>query len=395
MANEKSPLQGLKSKEKEYGKDTKFVVSSQSFEESLARVSNLFEADECEDVTGIMVDAAEGFSMTFDYEIKHITPAIALNGQPLIYPGEMSTMVALPGAGKSRLGEVLGSGFIAEKQNIPLAYDSWGFTVNCTERKGLIVDTERSLDDCRRAIGRIHKRLGYDPRAVEDSKFKFLDFVCLSEIGSVEGLKTALEGRVSTGEYSFLVIDGILDFCTDGMTDGVDSAALVKWLRALANKYGMAIVTTLHPNKGTETMAGHIGAYLYRWSRACLLLTRHPHDDEVKVITRNFPQGKASHAGQLEDVFYTYDVEAGLHVLCDQPIENKTIYKGATIEDIFRQHTLATGSDTMTTSLLRSAYSARVGISERTSTNHIKMATNDGLLLKSGSTKDAAYALQK
>jgi len=197
---------------------------------------------------GVDVAEALGFSMTFDYEIRHTTPAVTLNDQPLIYSGEIMTVVALPGTGKSRLGEVLASLFIAKKQNIPISYDAWGFDLNCTQRKAVIFDTERPLDDSRRAIERIYKRIGRNPAALEDSKFKFLDFVCLSEIGSVEGLKTALENRVSTGEYSFLVIDGILDFCADGMTDGVDSAAVVKWLRALANKHDMSIVTTLLTN---------------------------------------------------------------------------------------------------------------------------------------------------
>jgi len=124
-------------------------------------------------------------------------------------------------------------------------------------------------------------------------------------------------------------------------------------------------------------------------------LTRHPHDQETKVITRNSPQGKASHTGDLQDVFYRYDVDAGLHVLCAEPEEIKTIYKGATIEDIFRQHTLTTGSDTMPAAQLRLTYSQRVGISERTSSNHIKMAVVDGLLFKGGSTKDTFYTFLK
>ncbi len=388
--NEKSPTTGLN---QITGKEQQQYT--ENFD--ISKVEKFFDADyqpfdpeKCVDVT-----KAIGFDMSFDYEIKHTTPAVTLNDQPLIYIGEIMTVVALPGTGKSRLCEVLASRFIAKKQNIPLSYDSWGFDINSIQRKAAIFDTERPLDDSRRAIERIYKRTGRNPAALEGSKFKDVDFICLADVDSVKALKTAVENRLEGGEYSFAIIDGILDFCLDGMTDGVDSTAVVKWLRALANKYEMAIVTTLHPNKGTETMAGHIGAYLYRYSRACLLLTRHPHDQETKVITRNFPQGKASHAGDLQDVFYRYDVDAGLHVLCEEPEEIKTIYKGATIEDIFRQHILTTGSDTMPAAQLRTTYAQRVGISERTSSNHIKMAVADGLLAKGGSTKDAAYALQK
>src|SRR5690606_24042470 len=101
-----------------------------------------FDPEKCVDVTEVL-----GFSMSFDYEMKHTTPAVTFNDQPLIYLGEIMPIVALPGTGKSRLGEVLGAEFISQNQNIPLAYDSWGFTVNCTERKGLIADPERSFDD--------------------------------------------------------------------------------------------------------------------------------------------------------------------------------------------------------------------------------------------------------
>ena len=38
------------------------------------------------------------------------------------------------------------------------------------------------------------------------------------------------------------------------------ATTLVKQLRAIAAKHNIAIVATIHPNKGTDVIAGHLGA---------------------------------------------------------------------------------------------------------------------------------------
>ncbi len=336
----------------------------------------------------------KGFPMTFDYEIKQQEPAIKFVGHPLIYNGEIATIVALPGSGKTQAMEAAGCGFIANKNNLRLDYDCLGLEfTNTAGKMALIADTERTYDDARKSFNRMHKRLGNNPQMIENGEFKDLTFLCLIDADNIQQRKDALEHYVSTGKYSLVIIDGILDFCKDGMINGEDASEVVRWLRSLANKYQFAAITTMHPNKGTEIMAGHIGGYLYRWSRACLLISRHPDDEETKVITRRFGQGKASHAGELPDVYFRYDEDAGMMVLCDQPESQRINYNEQEIKKIFNSYLISNGQNSITSSELKELYASAINVKDRTAQKHILEAAKDGLLEKQGSSRGTSYVL--
>lgn len=336
-----------------------------------------------------------GFPMSFNYEIKQVVPAIELNGNPLTFTGEILTILALPGAGKTQVMEIIACSLIQNKHSLELPYDLLGFKINNAENKNiLIADTERTLDDSRKSFNRIHKRLGNNPDLInENGFFKDLTFICIIDAESIDQRKEAIENHVKTQNYSLVIIDGILEFCKDGMVNGEDAADVVRWLRALANNYEFAVIVTLHPNKGTETMAGHIGAYLYRYSRACLLIARHRSDDEIKIISRKFPQGKASHAGELNDVFFRYDQEEGLHVLCDEPEEHKMTYDKLQLKKIFNSYLIANGKSSIPSAELKSQYATALKIKDRTAHKHIIDAVKDDVLEKQGSTKNTSYAM--
>ncbi|HEY8400501.1 MAG TPA: DUF6371 domain-containing protein, partial [Cytophagaceae bacterium] len=242
------------------------------------------------------------FKMNIHYKVKYSEPAIKWQGKRLINIGEIFTLVALPGSGKSQLTEILGSQFIASKNNFEI--DSLGFEVIST-KSCLIIDTERSLDDNRYGFDRIIRRTEALKRNLINHKsgdIIDLDYRCFIEIDSLELRKKELQNLVETNEFSLVIIDGILDF-SKGLNNEEDAADLIRWLRALANKHEFALAVTIHPNKGTEKIAGHLGAFLYRFSRAVLLVRTTQADKDIKEITQKFEQGKTSHAGSLEDVY--------------------------------------------------------------------------------------------
>ena len=252
----------------------------------------------------------EQLRMTFNYKKKNSTPALLSGNTTLINYGELFVIVGLPGQGKTAICE---SNIVA--QHTRKQY--FGFTFNSRGGKALLADTERHPDDVSDSYNNIAKRIG-NPQLDKDGEIK--DLVCLSlaEHASAEELKGILERELSTGEYELVILDGILDFCLS-MNDDKDATDVVKWARMLAVKHNIALILTLHPNKGTETLAGHLGAFLYRWARAILFVRSVKNDKSVKELTAEPDMAKLSHgdAASFQPVYFTWDPNYQLLMPCD------------------------------------------------------------------------------
>src|ERR1019366_1327426 len=263
-----------------------------------------------------------GFLMNLNYERKQSQPALMLKEVTLINPGEIFAIVALPGTGKSMLMEFFISVMLAAKHNIDT--DTGGFNfILPTGKNALYIDAERTHDDCRDGFDRIYRRLNIHlrPNLLDnDSAIKGLNLYCFIELETIEKRRAALELHIENGNYAFVIIDGILEFSP--LNDEIISAESIRWIRALANKPGkeFAVILTMHPNKGTETMAGHLGAFLYRYCRACFIIKKHEYNPEIKLMTNNFPQGKLSHGGgEVRALFKWCDEKKMLMPVCDEP----------------------------------------------------------------------------
>jgi hypothetical protein len=239
--------------------------------------------------------------MTFRYQRKNINPSILFNGQKAIYPGEIMAIVGLPGQGKSAGCEGITSSHLSGKEHL-------GFTVNSTGKSVLVCDTERPPDNVSTSYTNIGNRIGADVVMDTNGEIARLVYLYMAELGKVETLKAVLEREVSTGEFELIVLDGILDF-SRSMNDDIDSTEVVKWVRALAVKYNCAVVLTIHPNKGSEVIAGHLGAFLYRWCRAILFIRPVKGNKAVKEITCEPEMAKLSHGdiASLEPVYIAWD----------------------------------------------------------------------------------------
>jgi len=338
-----------------------------------------------------------GFEMTLAYEIKHKDPAIKINGDTVINPCELFTLVSLPGAGKTNISEVIITCHIAASNEIELP-DNFGIEVFPRGKKCLLIDTERPYDDNRVSLGRICKRLNIKTNShlVVNDKLKDLTFRVFTELHELAERKAALAKLISSGEYEFVILDGVLDF-VPGLNEEVEVKETILWLRALATKWDLSIITTIHPNKGTDTIAGHLGGYLYRYSRACLLIKSNENDKSVRELTPCFPQGKLSHCdiANFETVYFSWDREQMLMTSTTEPDEIKTPnYKGDIIRQVMNEF-IINGKPKVLASEAKARYCEIVRITENTAKKHFQSAVSDGLLKSTGSTRSIKYILNE
>lgn len=327
--------------------------------------------------------------MTLSYVPKHKSPALHVNGTTLIHRGEILVLLAAPGVGKTTITGGIMAAFIADSHNLD-GVDSFSFTVKSIGGKGLLLDTERTPDDCSITYQDIFKRVNKNPvvLSTDGTKIEKLTHLILSELDDQSKLRKVLEAYLSTGEYEFVILDGILDFCLS-MLDDKDATKVVKWVRALAVKYNCAFVVTIHPNKGTDNPAGHIGAFLYRWSRAFLLI-RNTSDKSIKELTTDFQFGKLSHGNMaaFEPVYFGWDESRAMMATCDAPAP--PMYKINFLKQAVFDLRMK-GFNEIPSATLKEHYGSLAGIGAEAAKKHIARAVDDGLLSTSGKGRSVKY----
>lgn len=324
--------------------------------------------------------SADSLRMTFKHKKRNSGPALTLNNTNLISFGEIFAVIGLPGQGKSAICECITA--------TALGRPNFGFQYNGDGRKVLMIDTERTPDDVSESYRNILKRMGTNPPLDADGEIDNLRYLAFSEVGKVTDLKTLFEREVSTGDYGIVILDGILDLAMS-MNDDQDATALIKWVRALAVKYNVAIVVTMHPNKGAETMAGHLGAFLYRWARAILFIRTSKHDRHIKEITGEPEQAKLSHGSlaEFEPIYFCWDADLAMLVPCNYtpPDDRGKADKIANVLTNILQNDRRLRHGELVKEV------TAMGHSEKTAKRWIKDAKESGLI----SNSNAIYKLEK
>lgn len=308
---------------------------------------------------------AAAMRMTLAYQKKNLAPALKLNGTTIINFGEVFTLVGLPGQGKSAVCEALTA--------TALGSPSFGLAFASAGKKILIMDTERTPDDVSDALRRIHRR------ADIQKDIERLDFFAVSELDSPDLLRKIVERQLATGDYELVILDGILDFSLVGLLDDKDAVKVIRWARSLAVKHNVALIATLHPNKGSENLPGHLGAFLYRWCRAILFTRPVKGQREVKELTAEPEMSKLSHGdvATLEPTYFTWDAKTQMlqPISSFQPREDRG--KEERVESALRT-ILADGKRLRHSELVQAIES--IGKSNRTAKRWIKEAVQAGYL---------------
>lgn len=314
-----------------------------------------------------------------------IPKALFFGDTAIVAKGELATIVALPSGGKSNVCESLVAAYAAAKGYTPL--DTLGFSVpkatTSLQKKLLWIDTERTTNDVLFGVQRLLKRVN----APADDLEKVVDIFSFLEMVKPDDLHKELAGLLDTNDYDFCIIDGILDFCPD-FIDSAQSTRTVKIIRALAVKHDLPILTTMHPNKGTEIMAGHLGAMLYRYSRACLFI-RHDQKSGTRQITSEFIQGKLSHSSTPVNGYFSWDTDSSMMRTC----EGSPIAPPAILYDLDKVKKVFGNTPEMASKDFKTQYGLLVGISDSTSSRHINKLLADGIITSTGNSKATRYRL--
>jgi len=297
--------------------------------------------------------------------------------------GELCTIVALPSSGKSNVCEGIVAAYARAKGFEPL--DALNFVYpaenSTSDRKVLWVDTERTPNDILWSVKRLKNRCNVT--AAELSTY--LDFYSFAEIAAANDALTTLKILVGSGLYDMVILDGIFDFCPD--INHIEKATqVVKELRAMAVKHDVSIVTTIHPNKGTDTIAGHLGAMLYRFSRAILYIEKLPNG--IRRLTNEIGQGKLSYSSEPANSTFIWSDASGMFIVCDAPdTTTATNYDITIVDSIFA------GATTIASSTFKSEYIAKTGLSKKRVDALCLQMQSDEILKRSGVTTNTIYTL--
>jgi len=178
------------------------------------------------------------------------------------------------------------------------------------------------------------------------------------------------------------------------MNNEEDTREVIQWIRAMSVEQSCTTLMTLHPNKNTDTMAGHLGSNIYRWGRACLLVRNCESDKTVKELTTDFGMGKLSHADMFSfpPVYFSWSDTEKLMVGCEKPQE--TIYSTKAFRKIFNQYFINSSGKEIPAGELQDAYAKEIGFKKDTARKHIKEAYDNDFLSKSGEGRNTKYSLK-
>ena len=146
------------------------------------------------------------------------------------------------------------------------------------------------------------------------------------------------------GDIGFVVIDSLTQMVADKL-DYTEATGVIDRLLELIDKYRFPILGTIHGNRGDDTgkATGHIGAVLQEKASTYLRLMHHPNDEDARILTANFPNGKVRW-GKRHEATTAFRWEADLRsfVECEfiEPDDSKLTAKQETsnvLMDIFRR----------------------------------------------------------
>ena len=233
-------------------------------------------------------------------------PLISINEASILTAGNISCIIAQAGFGKSSVCEAILSKVINPE------CDGHGFNVSDKINKAVYIDCERTRHDTHASFERALRRA-----KVIDSDKIILANIRLANLK--ERLKIIID-LVEEFKPELLIIDGAGDLAED-TNNNAESNAIKFWLRTLAEKYSLSILTTLHPNPNTEKARGHLGSELQRECEAVVIIKK---DGQLHKITSDFTLGKNRNAGNATS-FFAWNDQACMFLTNEKTLSNSKL----------------------------------------------------------------------
>ena len=180
-----------------------------------------------------------------------LKPRVYIDGESFVTAHNLSMIQAPPGIGKSSICESILSNVLNKD------CDGLGLYVDKEVERAVFFDCERDLSLIDESNEVMLKRAN-----IKEHNTKAI-IVGLRESFSIAEKKQRIIQVVEHIKPQLIMIDGVADLVLD--TNGIEHTNnAYLWLMEIIVKYDLAIIVTLHPNKGTTTARGHIGSEMLR-----------------------------------------------------------------------------------------------------------------------------------
>lgn len=226
-------------------------------------------------------------------------PRVYIEKQSFITAQNISIMIASPGTGKSSLCESILSNVLNNDCN------HLGFYVDSEVERAVFFDCERDASLIDRSNDRMLKRAGVDEhhnRAI---------IVGLREVFAVSDKKQKIIDVIEFIKPQLILLDGVADLMSNTNSED-ETNAVYNWMNQLCIKYEVSIITTLHPNKGTDIARGWIGSEMLRRCEGVASVRENL--DEIRTIKIT----KARDSGKPQASFM-WCKDTGTMISCDSP----------------------------------------------------------------------------
>jgi len=241
-------------------------------------------------------------------------PRYSIGETPICTPGNITTISALPKAGKTAFVEALMAAAMTPggtSRSRPEQADCLGVNGRNQDGGALIhLDTEQSMVDHYSLVERAV------PRALLSEPPPWLLSYAMAGFAAVEAraaVRLLMEqGAASFGELFAVLLDGVGDLVCD-VNDPAECNALVGELHSLAIKYNCPVVAVIHLNPGTEKTRGHLGSQLERKGETNLRLEK---EDEVVVVWGD--KNRRAPIPKDDGPRFTWSAEKRMHVKVEE-----------------------------------------------------------------------------
>ncbi len=245
----------------------------------------------------------------WDNKPKVQPPVLILGETSVLTHQNVGAIIANPGFGKSSICEAI----LAAYLNPNIDSLGWGVSESC---KGILyIDNEQVNED----VWKSFKRMCDRAKIPYNGNTPNVKIAGLRAIPRLKERLQAIEALLQEREYSILIIDGAGDLVlnTNELLEAIECRIL---FREWTVKYNLSILTTLHPNKNTNTPRGHTGSEICREAESVLIVKKM--DGDKRVITTDFEHGNYRNGAEIT-VGYQWSENDHMFISCDIETNNQ------------------------------------------------------------------------
>lgn len=283
-------------------------------------------------------------------EFANPEPLVEQDDRIIVSRGNIAAIIGKPKAFKTFLTSAIAAGVFKN--------DILGISGNC--QKVLFIDTEQSKSHVNKVQKRIYKLCDWDLNTSKDN----LIMLALRESSPEDRSKIVLD-TIESWKPDLVILDGIRDLVKD-FNSIEESSGIIGDLMAITTKCNCGIITVLHQNKADNNARGHLGTELCNKSETVLQVVN---DNSIATVSPVYSRNE-----EIEPFSFRIDT-SGLPVECNAPnTEKKTLELKSLMQKVMQ------GSYWLEKKELEARLQKEEGKSPKTANRRIKDALDKGII---------------